>query len=102
VISAGITAVKAVHVIEIRKGVNAIADAAGLALPYAPGDLLESSLTTPGRFILASDMTDAMARLNTVRTSAPYGRSAAGFGVTPVVNGIIYGSQMVDLRNGLQ
>jgi hypothetical protein len=97
-----VTTVKAVHLIEIRKGINAIADAAGLAPPYAAGELLPSSLTTPGRFILATDMTDAMSRLNAVRTSSPYGRTAAGFGVTPVIHGLIYGSQMIDLRNGLR
>lgn len=102
VISTGVTLAKAVHVIEIRKGINAIADAAGLAPQYAAGDLLESSLKTPGRFILAADMTDAMSRLNAVRTSSPYGRSAASFVTTPVVNGILYGLQMIDLRNGLQ
>jgi hypothetical protein len=99
-INTTVTTVKAVHLIEIRKGINAIADAAGLAPPYAAGELLQSSLT--GRVILATDMTDAMSWLNAVRTSSPYGRSVAGFGVTPVVNGIIYGSQIVDLRNGLQ
>jgi hypothetical protein len=97
-----VTSVKAVHLIEIRKGVNAIADAAGLAPQYASQDLLESSLTAPGRFILAADLTDAMSRLNAVRTSGPYGRFPAGFAVTPVVQGLIYGSQMTDLRNGLQ
>jgi len=99
-IYATVTTVKAVHLIEVRKGVNAIADAAGLAPPYAAGDLLASSLT--GQLIRATDMTDAMSRLNAVRTSSPYGRTAAGFGVTPVINGLIYRSQMVDLRNGLQ
>jgi hypothetical protein len=102
VISTSVTTVKAVHVIEIRKGVNAIADAAGLLAPYAAADLLESSLTKPGRFILAADMTDAMSRLNAVRTSGPYGRPAAGFATAPVSGGLIYASQMNDLRNGLQ
>jgi len=102
IISTTITTVKAVHLIEIRKAINAIADAAGLAPQYTGGDLLASSLTAPGRFILTTDMTDAMARLNTVRTSSPYGRSAVSFSVTPVAQGLIYGSQMTDLRSGLQ
>jgi hypothetical protein len=102
IISTTITTVQAVHLIEIRKAINAIADAAGLAPQYTPGELLASSLTAPGRFILATDMTDAMARLNSVRTSSPYGRSAASFAVTPVGQGLIYSSQMLDLRNGLQ
>jgi subtilase family protein/thrombospondin type 3 repeat protein len=100
VISTTITTVKAVHLVEIRKGINAIADAAGLTLPYAAGDLLASSVA--GHLILATDMTDAMSRLNALRTSSPYGRTAAGFTVTPVSNGLIRGSQMVDLRAGLQ
>jgi len=94
--------IKAVDIIELRKAANAMADAAGLALPYAPADLLEPSLKAPGRAVQATDFTDLMSRINSVRTNTAYGRPTFNFSVAPASNNPIVPSHILNLRSAVE
>jgi hypothetical protein len=102
-ILSNMTPIKAIHVIELRKAVNGMADAASLPAQYVGGDLLESSLKTPGRAIQAADFNDLLSRLNTVRTNPAYGKPPAAFPVPPAPGMVIFALQIITtLRGGTQ
>lgn len=94
------TFLKAMHVIELRQAVNAIAAAAGLAAEYPSASLQLSSLV--GHAFAANDLVDLQTHLNHVRTNAAYGLAPVTFVLQPASGGLIKASAVEDLRNGVR
>ena len=94
------TWLKAIHITELRKAVNAIAAAAGLPAEYSEASLQPSSLF---HFpVAANDLVDLQTHLNHVRTNAAYGLAPMTFVVQPASHGWIKASAVEDLRNGVR
>lgn len=92
------TAIKAIHLVELRRAVNALRELGGSGAIYAGSDLDEAYLRT----LLVDDahFTTLLTNLNAAR--AAVGLSSISFQIIPTAGALVDDTQMSDLRNGVK
>lgn len=90
------TAVKAEHIIELRRAVNVLRAIGGAAAAYPPESLDVNALR--GQPVRDEDFTTLMTALNAARSLPEVGLPSATFRTTPMPNTPILRTQIEDLR----
>jgi PKD repeat protein len=94
------TAVKAAHIIELRRAVNGLREVIGLAPVYS-GAALDGAVLR-GQPVDDADFTTLLANLNAARTDPMAGLPPVSFRTAPAQGQIIRRTQLEDLRSGVK
>jgi serine protease AprX len=100
-VSDGPDVVKALHLIEVRKGVNGLLEVMGQAAAYSGNDLVEAEV----RKLTVDDahFTSLLGSLNTARTGVGLGQVSFDTTPAPPASGVVIAAaHMTALRNGLK
>lgn len=94
------TAVKAAHIIELRRAVNGLREVIGLAPVYS-GAALDGAVLR-GQPVDDADFTTLLTNLNAARTDPMAGLPPVSFRTAPAQGQILRKTQLEDLRNGVK
>jgi YD repeat-containing protein len=94
VLTADVTVIRAAHVVEVRRGIDALRTAAGLAPVFATAP--------PPSLIRASDFTDMVTALSAARTALGYSPFVYANAPAPAPGTVVLASHVMQLREALR
>lgn len=99
-VSPASTIVRGAHLVQMRRAVNALCNAAGIAPLFNAAETADEALT--GGLLDDAHFADLLSRLNAARTHPVIGTPPVAFSMSMTEDRLVLVSDIVDLRNGVK